>query len=63
VGIARLEGPEDTYASIMERADRALYQAKNAGRNQAQVLVTPDLSPSIVPMATGASDYDRMQYV
>jgi hypothetical protein len=28
---------------------------KNAGRNQAQVLVTPDLSPSIVPMAIGPS--------
>jgi diguanylate cyclase (GGDEF)-like protein len=55
VGIARLEGPEDTYASIMERADRALYQAKNAGRNQAQVLVAPEFSPSIVPTAIGAS--------
>ena len=55
VGIARLEGPGDTYASIMERADRALYQAKNAGRNQAQVLVTPKFSPSIVPTAIGAS--------
>jgi predicted signal transduction protein with EAL and GGDEF domain len=39
----------------MERADKALYRAKHAGRNQAQVLVAPDLSPSIVPAAIGAS--------
>ena len=55
VGIARLEGSADTFASIVERADKALYRAKNAGRNQAQVLVTPDLSPSIVPAAISAS--------
>lgn len=55
VGIARLEGSADTFASIVERADKALYRAKNAGRNQAQVLVAPDLSPSIVPAAISAS--------
>ena len=55
VGIARLEGPGDTFASIVERADKALYQAKNAGRNQVQVLVMPDLSPSIVPAAMSNS--------
>jgi diguanylate cyclase (GGDEF)-like protein len=53
VGIARLEGSADTFASIVERADKALYRAKNAGRNQ--VLVAPDLSPSIVPAAISAS--------
>jgi diguanylate cyclase (GGDEF)-like protein len=53
VGIARLEGSTDTFASIVERADKALYRAKNAGRNQ--VLVAPDLSPSIVPAAISAS--------
>jgi diguanylate cyclase (GGDEF)-like protein len=47
VGIAALEGPADTFASIVERADKALYRAKNAGRNQAQVLL--GLPPSIVP--------------
>jgi predicted signal transduction protein with EAL and GGDEF domain len=50
-----LEGSADTFASIVERADKALYRAKNAGRNQARVLVAPDLSPSIVPAATSAS--------
>jgi diguanylate cyclase (GGDEF)-like protein len=53
VGIASLEGSADTFASIVERADKALYRAKNAGRNQ--VLVAPDLSPSIVPAAISAS--------
>jgi diguanylate cyclase (GGDEF)-like protein len=55
VGIARFEGSGDTFASILERADKALYRAKNAGRNQAQVLVAPDFSPSIVPAAITAS--------
>lgn len=54
VGIASLEGSGDTFASIVERADKALYRAKNAGRNQAQVLVAPDLSPSIVPAVSNA---------
>jgi diguanylate cyclase (GGDEF)-like protein len=52
VGIAALEGPADTFASIVERADKALYRAKNAGRNQAQVLL--GLSPSIVPAVISA---------
>lgn len=55
VGIAKLEDTDDSFASIMGRADKALYRAKNAGRNQAQVLVAPDLSPSIVPAGAGAS--------
>jgi predicted signal transduction protein with EAL and GGDEF domain len=55
VGIARLESSGDTFASILERADKALYRAKNAGRNQAQVQVAPGLSPSIVPATIRAS--------
>jgi diguanylate cyclase (GGDEF)-like protein len=51
-GIAAWNGPADTFASVVERADRALYRAKNAGRNQAQVLL--GLSPCIVPAAIGA---------
>jgi diguanylate cyclase (GGDEF)-like protein len=33
IGLALLQ-PEDTTESIIARADKALYQAKNAGRNQ-----------------------------
>ena len=34
VGIAGLAGPEDTPASILKRADQALYRAKRDGRNR-----------------------------
>lgn len=54
VGIAVLECPTDTFASVKERADTALYRAKNAGRNQAQVLIGP--SPSIVPEAASVGN-------
>jgi diguanylate cyclase (GGDEF)-like protein len=40
VGITVSVNVGDTFSAIMERADKALYQAKNAGRNQAQVLLT-----------------------
>ncbi len=55
VGIAMLESSRETFASIMERADKALYRAKYAGRNQVQILVAPDLSSSNVRAAIGAS--------
>jgi diguanylate cyclase (GGDEF)-like protein len=55
VGLAKWESPGDSFASIMERADKALYRAKSAGRDQTQVLVVaPDLSPGIVPAPSGA---------
>ena len=33
-GVSTLEGPEDTPASLMRRADMALYAAKSDGRNR-----------------------------
>jgi len=34
IGLAELAGPEEDMASLYERADRALYRAKRAGRNR-----------------------------
>ncbi len=34
IGIAALAGPEDTAATILKRADTALYRAKRDGRNR-----------------------------
>lgn len=34
VGVANLQGPEDTLEKLLKRADLALYAAKNEGRNR-----------------------------
>ncbi len=34
IGIAEWRGPSDTAESLTKRADRALYDAKRAGRNR-----------------------------
>lgn len=38
VGIAFAEGPDDTAAALMHRADSAMYSAKRAGRGRAALL-------------------------
>jgi diguanylate cyclase (GGDEF)-like protein len=43
VGITRSAGSRDNLTLVVERADKALYRAKNAGRNQTQVLTAPEL--------------------
>ncbi len=49
VGIACFENEADTFSSIVERADKALYQAKNAGKNQVCSLRLTELAPGLAP--------------
>jgi diguanylate cyclase (GGDEF)-like protein len=42
VGIATSERSGASFSATLERADKALYQAKNRGRNQTQVFSAPD---------------------
>ena len=49
LGVATTTNPEETADSLVERADRALYQAKNEGRNRA---VSADLSKAPASLAS-----------
>ena len=42
VGMTASAAAGETFSAIIERADKALYQAKGAGRNQTQVLTAPN---------------------
>ncbi len=45
IGITRCLGPQDSRQALIERADRALYAAKAAGRNRLQL--APEPTPAI----------------
>ena len=46
IGVSELHGGEDTLELLMSRADHALYQAKNTGRNRVCCGPTPPSPPS-----------------
>ena len=46
LGVASLEGPEDTANDLMNRADKALYAAKTHGRNRVVTWGDPELDPA-----------------
>lgn len=53
LGLATFETTADSFASIVARADQALYRAKKAGRNQALLssIASPGLAPRLAEIA------------
>ena len=50
VGVAVAQSPEETPQAVLERADRALYRAKSAGRDQV-MLAEPSPAPLVLGRA------------
>ncbi len=40
IGLAQLKGTDESIAALLDRADRALYAAKNGGRDQVSTLAS-----------------------
>lgn len=57
IGIAIVE-PGDTSDTLLQRADKALYRAKHAGRNRICLLTTADLQPPTAPQEIVGVDAD-----
>lgn len=53
VGVAAVQGPEDSQDRLLERADEALYDAKRQGRNRVSVAATegPEIARSAAERA------------
>jgi diguanylate cyclase (GGDEF)-like protein len=47
MGVAAASGEEVTYEGLVEAADRALYEAKEAGRNKVRAAGHEDLVPTL----------------
>lgn len=63
VGLACLDNEADTFSSVVERADKALYQAKNEGKDQVRSLRSteprPYMAPKLEEIGIGALDVCR----
>jgi len=54
LGLAFAEGPNDTAESLLQRADHALYQAKERGRGRYDLCAATNVSRWLFPGETGA---------
>ena len=54
IGVATATDPAETAKALLARADTALYQAKNGGRNQARSAEQPEAAAPSAPVAVAA---------
>ncbi len=49
IGVAEIGGPEETQEQLIDRADKAMYMAKQRGRNRAVMAGEEPINSNIVP--------------
>ncbi len=54
IGVATTTDPMETSDALLGRADAALYEAKNGGRNQVRSAEAPDSAAAAIPAAAAA---------
>lgn len=49
IGVAEIRDPDETWEQLIDRADKAMYQAKQQGRNRVEVASSEPLSSNVIP--------------